>query len=344
MKKVVFVQGALQHYRVALFNELSKKYDITVIHSGQKICANNCTFKELIVSYQRFGPFRLQRKLLLSIKQCAPSVVVLPDDFRWISVLFVRLLLGKCKYIWWGLDEGSSKLIELVKTLFIKQLGDNVVFYTENKKQRFVASGLSDNKCFVANNSFDVSLRHYNVDLRVKNLFINVGRLNKRKQNDVLIKSFDKVLQISGDELFLVLIGEGSEKQRLVDLAMDIGVSSNIKFIGQVNDQNVLSYYYQYAIASVSFGQAGLAVLQSMAFGVPFITKKNAISGGEIKNIQHNVNGLLCEDSEDSLSDNMLRLLEEPELAKRLGLSAFEHYEQKCSISSMANGFVLAIE
>ena len=34
MKKVVIIQNIIPHYRIALYNELSKYYNIIVIHSG----------------------------------------------------------------------------------------------------------------------------------------------------------------------------------------------------------------------------------------------------------------------------------------------------------------------
>ena len=60
-----------------------------------------------------------------------------------------------------------------------------------------------------------------------------------------------------------------------------------------VIDEGQLATLYANSIASVSFGQAGLAVLQSFANSVPLVTKNGAVSGGEIDNIEHGVNGLL---------------------------------------------------
>ena len=42
-------------------------------------------------------------------------------------------------------------------------------------------------------------------------------------------------------------------------------MSNHVEMIGRVEDPDTLARYYDEAVASVSFGQAGLAVLQSMA-------------------------------------------------------------------------------
>ena len=51
--------------------------------------------------------------------------------------------------------------------------------------------------------------------------------------------------------------------------------------------------FYKFAYCSISYGQAGLSVLQAFAFGVPFLTTENAISGGEKHNIENGKNGFL---------------------------------------------------
>ena len=114
-------------------------------------------------------------------------------------------------------------------------------------------------------------------------------------------------------------------------------------FHGKITDIGVLSKFYFDAICSVSFGQAGLSVLQSLGFGVPFVTKKNAITGGEINNIINNYNGFLCEDSVESLSSKLVFLSNNIEHSMKMGENAFNYYSENCTIEKMSNGFKLAI-
>jgi len=57
--------------------------------------------------------------------------------------------------------------------------------------------------------------------------------------------------------------------------------NKRVQFIGMNNDSKILAKYNKEAITSISFGQAGLAVSQSLGNGVPLITKSNGISGDE---------------------------------------------------------------
>jgi len=35
MKNILIIQNEIPHYRIALYNELSKAYNVTVLHSGK---------------------------------------------------------------------------------------------------------------------------------------------------------------------------------------------------------------------------------------------------------------------------------------------------------------------
>ena len=102
--------------------------------------------------------------------------------------------------------------------------------------------------------------------------------------------------------------------------------------------------YYKESIFSISYGQAGLSVLQALGFGVPFITKKNAISGGEKYNIKNGYNGFLIEDSLVVLSNIILKLCIDIKYAKQLGEKAFYYINNSCIISNMAKGIQKPIE
>jgi hypothetical protein len=81
-----------------------------------------------------------------------------------------------------------------------------------------------------------------------------------------------------------------------------------------------------------------------MGHGVPFITRRGAISGGEIENIRDGFNGVLCGPTIDSLEQAFERVSTDSELARRLGMNALTYYQRYCTIYAMAGGFISAIE
>jgi len=77
---------------------------------------------------------------------------------------------------------------------------------------------------------------------------------------------------------------------------------------------------------------------------VPFITKINAISGGEKSNIKNGINGFFCEDSQVSLENTVIKICNNIELAREMGRNAYEYYSKYCTMENMVQGFVDAIE
>ena len=58
--KLLFIFEYLSSFRVDVLNELSKRYEVTVIHSGYRGGQKTGIFKEEIVPMIKVGPFRWQ--------------------------------------------------------------------------------------------------------------------------------------------------------------------------------------------------------------------------------------------------------------------------------------------
>lgn len=99
-----------------------------------------------------------------------------------------------------------------------------------------------------------------------------------------------------------------------------------------------MSYFFR-SILCISPKQAGLSVLKSMGYGVPFVTRKDAITGGEINNIMDGVNGIFYH-SLNELADVIIDVRCHPENFKRMSENARTYYLQNASIEKMAHGFI----
>jgi glycosyltransferase involved in cell wall biosynthesis len=343
-KKVLIGYNFILHYRVPLFNTLSKKYDLTVLHSGKSIRKSSDLYNEIIVPVFKVSKIHFQPGLIKEIKNNKYDVVILLFDVAWVTSLIASFCLKKNqRLILWGSWITKNFLANKVR-LFFSKLANGNIFYTYKSSKDFNNMGLDSGKIFIANNTFDVGNVFDSSTCLDKNSLIFVGSLDSRKQNDVLIRAFHKILPKIDDGINLHIIGSGTEYVSLVKLVNDLNMSERIIFKGKIEDQNLLALEYKHAIASISFGQAGLSVLQSLGFGVPFVTKKNAISGGEIFNIKHNHNGILCDDNIDDLQSHLLLLCTDKNYARQMGANAHNYYRQFCTMDNMAQGFIDAIE
>jgi len=344
MKKLLITYNYLLHYRKPLFNELSKVYDVTVLHSGNSTVESSDDYDEILVHVKRIGPLFLQSGVLTEVRSKKYDVIISLCDVRWINtVTSIYLCDEGVKFIWWGAWMTNNRLANKVRLYLTKKSYSNI-FYTNESRNQFIEEGVDPGNLFVANNTFDVGERTRSYANPEKDTILFVGSLDGRKQNDILINAYRNICDRISDEITLTIVGDGDQKRKLEKLVMDLDLGRRVSFEGSVVDTKILLEYYERAIVSVSFGQAGLSVLQSLGFGVPFLTKKNAISGGEKSNIKDGVNSLFCDDDIKSLESKLLLLCTDTDYARRLGKNAYEYYSEFCTIKNMAQGFRDAIK
>jgi len=99
--------------------------------------------------------------------------------------------------------------------------------------------------------------------------------------------------------------------------------------------------YFEKAIASISPGQAGLSVLESFSYGVPFITSYDAITGGEIFNIRHGYNGFLIHNNIEL--ENIMENLSRTRNSRIYHQNAYKFYQDNRKITDMGNSILNAI-
>jgi len=342
--KVLILGNKILHYRKPLFNGLSELYDLTILHSGNKSVSNEDSYKEYIVSLDKRYKFHFQREVIPYIKNNKFDVIIGMFDIAWIDIVkaFFYCKKRNIPFIWWGIGFGKNNVVNFIRKKLANK-SDGVILYTKESKELFIKYGVKQEKLFIANNTFHVEHRIKSYEYE-KNSILFVGSLDKRKQNDILINAYSSIIDEIPKNIDLTIIGEGTELEKLKKLSHELKLENRVKFIGKVTDTKILETYYKNAICSVSFGQAGLSVLQSLAYGVPFITKKNAISGGEKSNIEHDYNGCLCDDNIESLQENMKDIVLNKEKAKIMSKNAYDYYSSNTTMKNMVQGFLEAIE
>ena len=131
---------------------------------------------------------------------------------------------------------------------------------------------------------------------------LSVGQLRPEKRQEHIIRAFAKL----GEGYSLTLIGEGDSKERLEDLAYQLGISKFIRFIGY--QANPYSYMKRADILVLSSEYEGFpnVVSEANICGLGVISYKCA--GGVAEIIKDGVNGLLVADGDiEALADGIKR-------------------------------------
>jgi glycosyltransferase involved in cell wall biosynthesis len=105
-------------------------------------------------------------------------------------------------------------------------------------------------------------------------LLLYVGRVAHEKNIDFLLRSFVR-LRASHPEALLVIAGEGPAREFLGRLARELGIDSQVRFIGYLNRATELPDCYAagdvFVFASRTETQ-GLVLLEAMAQGTPVVS------------------------------------------------------------------------
>lgn len=152
------------------------------------------------------------------------------------------------------------------------------------------------------------------------NILLYVGRLEKEKSIDFLVKSLPLIKQKCPDTV-LVIVGAGSEKTPLIQLAKKLQVDKSVYFFGQVSQDDIQKVYADadvFTFSSRSETQ-GLVVLEAMASNLPVVCVEDGVFSSIL---QQGKNGFITKKSPHQFSEAVVKILKKPELAHELAQEA----------------------
>jgi glycosyltransferase involved in cell wall biosynthesis len=117
--------------------------------------------------------------------------------------------------------------------------------------------------------------------------FLSVGGPSHEKGTDVLLRAFARC----GRDVMLRVVGDGPERPRLQQLAVDLGIADRVRWLGQLPRSSIAEVYGDCdAFVLPSRGETfGVAFIEALACGKPLIATR---CGGP-EDIVHAGNGLL---------------------------------------------------
>lgn len=350
-KKVLFATYKLQSYRIPILDIVGKNQNIelTVLHSAKKSNYTGGNFEEKIIPFKKIGNFTFYNEEFTNFTKEFDAIVCM---FYLFNLSFLKLALKKnrkLKLIFWGIGVRASynstfdaPTIMNHARYFLARRSDAMLFYSDYAKMKYIKKGLSENKLFVMPNTVEVLDSKEHSSKKDKILFI--GSLYKQKKIFELLESYKiAVDRFDKKPCELHIVGGGQEFETIQNWVKVNGLEQFIKLHGAIFEEQKLSELFTTAFACISPGQAGLSVLKSFGYGVPFITHENAITGGERLNIENNKNGILFSDFSE-LAEIITNIFQSPEDFMEMGDNAKLFYDTNRTPQVMANGFIEAVD
>lgn len=341
MKLIVFY-NRLFHYRVPVWNILAEKCDLTVAYSegsGDLPEGLEVNFKVLNLPYKKYlGRFVFQNDNIGKLVKEYDAAIVY-GDISWLKYITIPWF-HKTPVVFHTIGVSASydkkydahKEWDYIRYLFFKQ-ADALAFYTEYPIEKYARMGMKREKMFVANNTVAVSPIE---DTEKKDSILVIGTLYREKGLQLLLDAYAD-LKDKCQLPILNIIGKGPDFESIKQWIEDNNMQDNIFLRGAIFDINEKARYFAKALACISPKQAGLTVLESMGYGVPFITTKNAITGGELFNVHNGVDGVVLENDSELL--NTIRdIAENSDKYIDMGKKAKRYYDNNRTPAHMAQG------
>ncbi len=148
-----------------------------------------------------------------------------------------------------------------------------------------------------------------------------VGRLYEQKGYDYLVRAA-AALKRRGRRFLCVIVGLGPEERRLRDLIAELAMEDEVRLIGRRGDALEVIRALDVAVLSSRWEGSPLVVMEYMALAAPIVA---TAVGGVPELIDDGVHGLLVPPHDpEALAAGIERLLDDRELARRLGNAARE--------------------
>lgn len=165
---------------------------------------------------------------------------------------------------------------------------------------------------------------------------IAVARLSPEKDFGTLLEAV-AIVKTKMPDVRLQIVGDGVERQRLESHCNDLGLQSNVEFLGERSDIPNLLKDAGFFVSSSTTEGISLTILEAMAVGLPVVTTN---VGGNPEIVEPGKTGTLVEPrNPQQLADAILEMYADREGWPAIGELARQRVEQHFNIRRMVHDY-----
>jgi glycosyltransferase involved in cell wall biosynthesis len=226
---------------------------------------------------------------------------------------------------------------------------DKIIIVNPDWMQSFIATKhllkKHSNKIVVIPNGIDLALFDKSItEKRDQNMILFVSILDKYhefKGLDYLLEAIVSIKKVN-PKIKLLIVGEGELKKDYKTKTKQLGIETNVTFIGEVKQKDLYKYYKQaglFVLPSIEIEGFGIVLLEAMAGKLPVVTTNIA---GVWKDIQKFNTGLVVKPRDaQALANAIIKLLTNKNLSAQMGNNGNklikEKYDWKLIASQVEN-------
>lgn len=165
-----------------------------------------------------------------------------------------------------------------------------------------------------------------------------VGNLSPRKGHMTFLKAARKVIESFPDVLFLI-VGDGIERKNLERMSRELSIQEKVLFLGSINDISHIVPLIDIAVlSSRPVGETfSNAILEYMAASKPVVATNVGSLAEQV--VDGETGYLVPHDDYNALSESILRLLKDSNMACAMGKAGREMVEEKFTIQKMVKKY-----
>lgn len=334
--------GGLEVLLLELINNLNRtQYNpsVCVLQSGgslaNEFAAKNipvyCIPKKEGIDY--LLPFKI-RKLL---KNNNINIVHTHNSTPWIYGGIATQLLKGVHLVHTKHSNLNLKQKRLIKTeKWVAKRTDCIIADAKDVRDFMIEKqGISQNRIKLIYNGIDYKKydcgNKQKINSSPKKIAI-IARLVPVKDHETLLLAF-KIVNQRMPETELVIVGDGSQRQELIEYCSVLGIGPKVSFLGARRDiPELLKQMCIFVLSSIDEGMS-ITLLEAMAAELPVVVTK---VGGNPEVVVDNETGfLVAPKSPEQMADKIMALLANPQLAQRLGENGRKRVIEKFSIDNM---------
>jgi len=147
-----------------------------------------------------------------------------------------------------------------------------------------------------------------------------VKALEEKYGIEYLIRAF-KIISERGYESNLIIVGEGSLRKNLEELAESLSLANSVRFTGKVDNTAVIEFLHMidiFIVPSISSSETfGVAALEASSCGIPVIASN--IGGLPEVIVDGETGYLVPPQNEAAIAERIIKLIKNPRLRQQLG-------------------------
>jgi glycosyltransferase involved in cell wall biosynthesis len=200
--------------------------------------------------------------------------------------------------------------LPLYKLAYIQLNG--LVFVSDNLRSEFLKkNSWHPSRCITIYNpvrSFRKKPKK-DIDFEIPGItYLGMGVLEPRKRFDLLLKAFARVAHTKD---ILLIAGTGSQKQKLEMQAIKLGIKTQVKFLGYVNDVDKLMQVSNILVLTSNSEALPMVLLEGLAAGLQIVSTNSFSGPAEI--LKNDRYGYLAEvDNIDSIVSSIKKIKNKP--------------------------------